>query len=211
MTPAAPQTRPRVEGEREQEIYDATLAVLREVGHDRLTMDAVAAEAKASKATLYRRWSSKTALVIEALAAAKGSDQVVPDQGSLRADLIASFCSVGSITNPDQVALLSSVLTAMTRDPEFAERYRTEVIGPKVRNTQAIFERARDRGELRDDADPGLLGPALPGILLHRYFMLGETPTREAVERIVDQVILPACRPAPPAHHDPTEQNRDPS
>ena len=56
MTPAeAAALRPRVEGDREQEIFDAALEVLGEVGYDRLTMDAIAQRAKASKATLYRR------------------------------------------------------------------------------------------------------------------------------------------------------------
>ena len=71
-THASEGTRPRVEGDREQEIFDATLQVLEEVGYDRLTMDAVASRAKASKATLYRRWHSKAGLVIEAVMLHKG-------------------------------------------------------------------------------------------------------------------------------------------
>jgi len=65
MTPTGG-PRPRVEGERESEILDAALVLLCRVGYDRLTMDAVAAEAKASKATLYRRWSSKQSIVVDA-------------------------------------------------------------------------------------------------------------------------------------------------
>ena len=71
--PHRDRSRPRVEGDREQEILDATLEVLADVGYDRLTMDAVAARAKASKATLYRRWNNKVSLVIDALAAQKGA------------------------------------------------------------------------------------------------------------------------------------------
>ena len=59
--------RPRIEGDREAEILEATLEVLGDVGYDRLTMDAVALRAKASKATLYRRWNGKVSLVIDAL------------------------------------------------------------------------------------------------------------------------------------------------
>ncbi|MGL5927508.1 MAG: helix-turn-helix domain-containing protein, partial [Dermatophilaceae bacterium] len=60
-------SRRRVEGDREREILSAALGVLAEVGYDRMTMDAVALAARASKATLYRRWQSKTALVVDAL------------------------------------------------------------------------------------------------------------------------------------------------
>ena len=63
----APGHRPRVESERESQILDAALDLLAEVGYDRMTMDAVAAHAKASKATLYRRWSSKSSLVVDAI------------------------------------------------------------------------------------------------------------------------------------------------
>ena len=80
-----PSERPRVEGDREQEILGATLEVLADVGYDRLTMDAVAAKAKASKATLYRRWTNKVSLVIEALQHTKGPHET-PDTGSSRPD-----------------------------------------------------------------------------------------------------------------------------
>ena len=60
-------SRPRVEGEREGEILEAALDALRESGYDRLTFDAVASAARASKATLYRRWPAKVDLVIDAV------------------------------------------------------------------------------------------------------------------------------------------------
>ena len=62
---------PRVEGARESEILDATVRLLVDVGYDKLTLDAVAAEARASKATLYRRWKGKADLVVDAVHRAK--------------------------------------------------------------------------------------------------------------------------------------------
>ena len=77
--------RPRVEGDREGEILDATLELLLDAGYDRLTMDAVAARARASKATLYRRWSTKASLVVDALIRSKHSPELGdPDTGSPR-------------------------------------------------------------------------------------------------------------------------------
>src|SRR6478672_9467119 len=91
-------SRPRVEGDRELEIFDAALDVLADVGYDRLTMDAVAAAARASKATLYRRWSSKAALVIDALLSQKAPHEPA-DTGNLRDDLLATFCGMGGLTD----------------------------------------------------------------------------------------------------------------
>ncbi|WP_141012777.1 TetR/AcrR family transcriptional regulator [Nocardioides sambongensis] len=183
--------RPRVEGEREQEILSATLEILAEVGYDLLTMDRVAAAAKASKATLYRRWRGKPELVIEALLAHKG-EQEIPDTGTLRGDLIASFCGAGGMTDPRQMAIVGSLITAISRDADFAEVFQRDFVGPKTARTLAIFQRARERGEIAEDVDLDIVIPALPGILLHRRFLLGEAPTDDLITQVVDQVILPA-------------------
>ena len=196
MVPESATHRPRVEGDREQEILDAALTVLGEAGYDRLTMDAVAAEAKASKATLYRRWSSKPELVVDAVCSHKQAPQI-PDTGNLRDDLIAAYCGLGDIGDPRALGVLAAVVTAMARDEEFAEVYRRDFIGPKQRAMRAVFERAAARGEIRDDVDLDVVAPALPGIVLHRIFLLGDEPTPELVARVVDQIILPAVSHGP--------------
>ena len=209
MTPSAESAtqRPRVEGDREQEILDATLEVLADVGYDRLTMDAVAAKAKASKATLYRRWTNKVSLVIEALQHTKGP-QETPDTGSLRGDLRQVFCGVGGLSDPTSISTFASVLTAISRDADFAEAFRREVIGPKIAVSRQLWERARDRGELRPDADLDLLEPALAGIILHRVFVMGEVPDLDVITRVIDQIILPAAT-REPATTIPTANEKD--
>ncbi len=186
-------TRPRVEGERELEILAATLGVLGDVGYDRLTMDAVAAAARASKATLYRRWQSKASLVIDAIQAQKGP-VVEVDTGSLREDLLATYCSAGGLTDNSQLPVLAAVITAISRDAEFAESFRRDVVGPKQAAARVIFERARDRGEIGPDVDLDVIAPALAGIVLHRTVLLGETPTPDLVAEVVDQIVLPAAQ-----------------
>jgi len=190
--------RPRVEGDRELEILRATVDVLGDVGYDRLTMDAVATRAKASKATLYRRWNTKTALVIDALVSQK-NPAVTPDTGSFRQDLIDSSCGSGGFTDPKPVSVLGSIMTAINRDADFAEAWRRDFIGPKIAATRTIYERAKARGEIRDDLDIDLVASALAGIILHRIFILGEQPSLDTITEVIDQIILPACRPAPKA------------
>jgi AcrR family transcriptional regulator len=184
--------RPRVEGDRELEIFAATLAVLADVGYDRLTMDAVATRAKASKATLYRRWTNKVSLVIDALVHSKGPTEV-PDTGSLRSDLQAVFCGMGGLVDPETVASFGAVVTALTRDPVFAEAFRRDVIGPKIQASRLIWERASARGELRDGLDLDLFEPALAGIVLHRVFVMGEVPDPDLITRVIDQIIVPSA------------------
>jgi AcrR family transcriptional regulator len=194
----ATQTRPRVEGVREAEILEATLEVLSDVGYDRLTMDAVALRAKASKATLYRRWNDKVSLVIDALHRHHQHETPAEpvDTGTLRGDLIESYCGTGGLTDKPEVAAFGAILTAIMRDAEFAAAFRRDVVAPKLAASTAVFERARERGEIGADVDIELLAPALAGIVMHRLILVGESPTRETVTDVVDHIILPAATAA---------------
>lgn len=186
--------RPRVEGEREDEIFDACVQLLLESGYDRLTMDAVAKRARASKATLYRRWESKASLVVDALVRAKSTPHVEDhDTGSLRSDLLSTFCGKDGI-NKNSTDIMGAVITALSTDPEFAVAFREKFVAPKVAITNAIYRRAQERGEISDDLDLDLIGPALAAILMHRMFILGLPPDDETITRVVDRIILPAVR-----------------
>lgn len=194
MTKLAPAHRPRVEGEREDEILDATVEELMEVGYDRLTMDAVAKRAHASKATLYRRWETKASLVVEALVRAKSAPHIAEhDTGSLRSDLLSTYCGHEGM-NSKATGALGSVITALATDPEFAEEFRAKFIAPKIEISERIYRRAQARGEIADDIDVDLIAPALAGILMHRAFILGILPDDATIERVIDHVILPAVQ-----------------
>lgn len=186
--------RPRIEGDREDEILDATLELLLEVGYDRLTLDAVAKRARASKATLYRRWDTKQALVVDAVVRAKQAPTVEDhDTGSLPGDLMATFCGGGSgLADGSATSALGSVITALMTDAEFGAQFREKFIGPKMAVTRDIYTRAVARGEIGEEVDLEIIGPALAGILLHRAFVLGLEPTEDVIRRVVENVILPA-------------------
>ena len=190
MSPA----RPRVEGRREAEILDAAVDLLCHVGYDKLTMDAVAAEAKASKATLYRRWTTKSSLVVDAILRTKEALQVSDvDTGNLRDDLVQMACGHGGLSDTRSSQLMAAMVTALHHDSEFAAEFRTRVLEPKIDVSRQIFERARARGEITADLDLDLLAPALAGIILHRSFVLGQPTDDKTVARVVDEIIVPAA------------------
>jgi len=197
MTPTGG-PRPRVEGERESEILDAALVLLGRVGYDRLTMDAVAAEAKASKATLYRRWASKPTLVVDAILRTKEALQAPEvDTGSLREDLMQMACGHGGLTDARSAEIMAGLVTALHHDPDFAVEFRTRVLGPKLEIGRRVFERARARGEITADLDLDLLSNALAGIILHRSFVLGLPADEKTVAQVVDEIIVPAATRRP--------------
>ena len=193
LKPTIAGSRPRVEGDREDEILEATLELLLDVGYDRLTLDAVARRARASKATLYRRWEDKASLVVDAMVRAKQAPHIEShDTGSLRGDLVTTFCGAHGMGRNEATGMLGSVITALSSDPEFARRFREAFIAPKVKVSHDIYQRAIDRGEIPADVDIEVIAPALAGILLHRSFVMGVVPDDETVERVIDHVILPA-------------------
>ncbi len=201
---ATAMTRPRIEGDREHEILDATLNLLATAGYDRLTLDAVAGAAKASKATLYRRWSSKAELVVDAIERAKGAPHLEDvDTGSLRGDLLAMACTKGGINDAQSLAVFASVITALHHDREFSEAFHARFLLPKVAQSRAIYERAKERGDISPDVDLDLLSPVLAAIILHRSFVLQLPVDDETVERIVDEIVIPAATRRP-LHDLPT-------
>lgn len=194
-----PQLRPRVEGDREEEILEATLELLIELGYFRLTFDAVAREARASKATLYRRWESKPALVIDALIKAKDMpDPELPNTGNLRGDLIATFCGAHGMATSRATEVLGAVLTAVSTDEEFARLFRERFIAPKLAVTHEVYARAIERGEISPDVDLEIIGPALAGVILHRAYLMGAPPDEESITRVIDHLILPAATKGAP-------------
>jgi AcrR family transcriptional regulator len=187
-------SRPRVEGDREAEILDAALEILASSGYDRLTMDAVATAAKASKATLYRRWDTKAELVVDALTRAKGAPQLPPvDTGSLRGDLMAIACNHGGISDEHVLAVMSSIITALQHDREFADAFHERFLSAKLRESREIYQRAQQRGEIASDVDLEILTPILAAIILHRAFVLRQPVDDPTILRIIDEIVIPAA------------------
>lgn len=192
--PSRATSRPRVEGDREAEILDAALDLLSSSGYDRLTMDAVATAAKASKATLYRRWDTKAELIVDALMRAKGAPQLEPlDTGTLRGDLIGLACNHGGISDERVLAVMASVMTALQHDVEFADAFHERFLSVKLQQSREIYERAQRRGEIPADANLEILTSTLAAVILHRAFVLRLPVDDETVSRIVDEIVIPAA------------------
>ena len=198
MTPStsqeAPRTRPRVEGDREREILEAALDVLVELGWERMTFDAVASAAKASKATLYRRWPGKVDLLVDALQLMMGVEaDRYPDTGSLRGDLVAQAEAKGGIGDDRAVRLFTTLLAAIHRDEELHTAIRTRILAPKLAAAERLFRAAQDRGEIGKDADIATLARLLPAICIHEVMLTGRNPSQDHITTLVDTVVLPAC------------------
>jgi AcrR family transcriptional regulator len=184
---------------REEAILLATLALLAESGYDQLTIDAVAARARCSKATIYRRWPGKAALVITAVRRHAGQPETAAaDTGSLRSDLLAALTAMRSSLSGQDAALILGMLGAMRRDPELAAAVRDQVLDAKREALRLPVARAIARGDIPADADTALLAEISSAVLLSRLLVTGEPPDDAFLRHLIDAALLPALRWQPP-------------
>src|SRR5690242_10855056 len=134
-------------------ILDATNQLLAEVGYPGLTIEGVAARAGVGKATVYRWWPSKGALVVDALT----ENRAVPpmhDTGSLRADLVQAVRYVIAVLTTSTEGSIIPALTAdLVRDASLAETFRARLLRPRRSMIEQMVHRAVERGELPADID----------------------------------------------------------
>jgi AcrR family transcriptional regulator len=177
---------------RHAELLRAALDVLRETGYDRLTVDAVAARAHASKQTIYRRWPSKADLVVAAFANAVAQAPAPGDAGGLRDDLLALLDSiVGELADLGDV--IAGLIGELRRNSQLAAAMRSGYIDGRRNAALDVFARARARGELTADADIELLWQVAPAMIFFRMLIAGEPVDRDVIHRLVDEIVMPLC------------------
>jgi AcrR family transcriptional regulator len=176
---------------REAAICAAALAVLAEVGYDRMSMDAVATRAHASKATIYRRWAGKRELVVEAVNSRHSSVPQPPDTGSLRGDVIATLRLMWQSIGQEDLDLMVGVLRAMRTAPDLADCVRENLIEEKKKVGMTLVDRAVARGELPPGADPEIFHETAPALVFFRVMVTGGPIDDAYLEHITDDVLVP--------------------
>ncbi len=179
---------------RRQAILDAALGLLMEVGYDRLSMDALAERAHAGKATIYRHWSGKAEVVVEAVRCRKCDDFAAPvDTGSLRGDLLASLNHSRETFSEEDSALLIGMVSAMHHDQELADLMRRQLFEAKQGLYDEIVSRAVQRGEAVSLGASTVANEVSSALFFNRVAMGGEVD-EAFVLHLVDDVILPLLR-----------------
>ncbi|WP_406170195.1 TetR/AcrR family transcriptional regulator [Streptomyces sp. NBC_00996] len=193
MAETATARRSRITPEREAELYAAVLDLLREVGYDALTMDAVAARTKSSKATLYRQWGSKAELVVRAMRHSKPGNIADIDTGSLRGDFLALLAREDDCVMEQNSALMRALAMAVHSNPDLLKAFRELLIEPEIVEMRKVLQRAVDRGEIRPD------NPAMDYVLhmviggfAARTFIDDLPPTQEFLRKYFEAVVFPA-------------------
>jgi AcrR family transcriptional regulator len=180
-----------LDASRDDALRDAALTLLAEIGYDRLTIDRIAASAGAGKATIYRRWSGKAELVVDALMCQK-EELAVPDTGDLRSDLTTlAQRAAAQKGQPLDIQVMIGLVSALPRDPELREVFHERLVNPSLAIIKMIFERAVARGEIPPVQNLDTVVSILPALVFHRLIVTGTVPDEQFVVSIIDQVVLP--------------------
>jgi AcrR family transcriptional regulator len=183
---------------REQAILDTALDLIGEVGYERMSMDALAARARASKATIYRRWPGKAQVVAEAIRRrACPAMAETPDTGTLRGDLLAALRAQRDILAGQDCPLFTGLMMASRDDEELGSLLRAQMGADKQRVAAVLFDRAAARGEVDPAAEPALIQELVPALLFMRLMITGEPTDDVYLVHIVDDVLLPLLAGCP--------------
>jgi AcrR family transcriptional regulator len=170
-------------------ILAAALAEYAERGIEGMSVDAVAARAGVSKATIYRRYPSKVELVAAAAFTLAAEVAVKPDTGSLRGDLTTSLRNLRKMLDDPELGSATRMLVVdAVRHPELAEMHMEFVRGRRQGTFEAL-RRGIDRGELRADIDVEFVADQLGAPLFYRHLVLHDRVDDAYLDRVVDNLI----------------------
>ena len=168
-------------------ILQAVLDLVAHSGLTHLSMDAVAAKAGVSKATIYRRWPSKEALVVDAWRTLIAPAET-PDTGSLRGDVEVILGTLLDKVGDPGFDVLSQVMAAARTDHALAEALR-EYVATRRRPLRTVLERAVERGELSEDLELDVVQDALVGPLFYRLLLSHGPLDLDVVRSVIDVVL----------------------
>ncbi|WP_211216399.1 TetR/AcrR family transcriptional regulator [Longispora albida] len=161
-------------------VFAAMFRTVRELGYAGATMDRIAAAAGVAKTTIYRRWPSRGALVVEGLLDAFGP---VPIESAGRAELLSSAIRwiAGKIGEPGVGGAFAGVFSDAVSDPALREILATQFQAPYLRALQAGLGEPEHRVLFLIDV--------VTGTLLHRMGMTGEPMAESDVDALVEMVL----------------------
>ena len=166
-------------------MLQAALALCAETGYPRLTIEGIAARSGVSKKTIYRWWSSKGAVLLEAVAEQATTTANHRDTGSLVDDLVAQLRAVIELLEPYRTSAVTGLIAEALRDDDLAVALRETLILPNIELFNVRMRSAQRSGEIPDDADLGILNDLVHGTLYHRLvFHLGMPDDHELRERV---------------------------
>lgn len=185
--------RPRSEHAR-LAILRSALTLLGKNGFADLTIEAVAAHAGVGKATVYRWWPNKAALIADAFASSTTANLHFPDTGSVKTDMSRQMRQLVKVFRGPRGRIVSAMLGGGQSDEDLIAAFRDRFLKPRRREAYATLERGIRRGELRHDIDMDLLLDSLYGPIYMRFLIRHRSLTPAFVDQIC-RLVLRGAKP----------------
>ncbi len=180
--------RPRSEQSR-QAILRSTLRLLKETGFPQLSIEAIAADAEVSRATVYRWWPTKGALVADAFAASADEELRFPNTGSVRRDMSLQMRQVVRVFRSARGKVLAALLAGGQSDPELIAAFRERFLWPRRQQAYQTLQRGIDRGELPPGIDMNLTLDSLYGPIYMRFLIRHDELDGRFVDELCELVL----------------------
>jgi AcrR family transcriptional regulator len=159
--------RPRSEGA-DATILQAALALLDERGYHAMTVDDIASEAGVGKQTIYRRWQSKAAVVLEALTARTAAEVVTPDTGSVQEDVRVMLRSAFRVLRVGRQKVVVTLMAEAQLNDDFADEFRERFITRRRKALTDLIVRGIQRGEMDPGTDAEFMADMIYGPMWYR-------------------------------------------
>ena len=188
--PAAPKRgRPRSE-QADRAILQAAAEVLTERGLAGMSIEEVASRAGVGKTTIYRRWTSRGTLALDAFLAEFQGQQPLPDTGSLHEDLLAALRAwIRSVTGTSVGPILASLIAEAQRDQVLAASWRERVVERLRDQHKIMLDRAVARGEIPPETDYEVVLDLMFGAAYHRLLQGHRPLTDQFARQVVGYIV----------------------
>ena len=181
--------RPRSE-ETKKAILTASYELLLENGFNTVTVEGIAERAGVSKATIYKWWPNKAAVVLDGFFAATESMLQVPDTGSAREDLFIQVNNLATFITSPRGKVIKELIAEGQFDANIAEEYRSRYFNPRRLISRHIIERGILRGDLKKDLDIELSIDLIFAPLFYRLLITGETVDSAFVKSLISYAFM---------------------
>ncbi|MGG3402667.1 TetR family transcriptional regulator [Bacillus cereus] len=161
--------------ETQKAILSASYELLLESGFKAVTVDKIAERAKVSKATIYKWWPNKAAVVMDGfLSAAAAARLPVPDTGSALNDILIHATSLANFLISREGTIINELVGEGQFDSKLAEEYRVRYFQPRRLQAKQLLEKGIKRGELKENLDIELSIDLIYGPIFYRLLVTGE-------------------------------------
>lgn len=180
--------RPR-DGDVRKRILASAVCLLEKKSFAEITTDAIAEHSGAGKATIYRWWPDKAAVLIDAFRESVARELPFPHTGSLKEDLRRQLRQFSAIVQGSRGRIFSGFIAAAQTDPDVLDAFRQMWITPRRAETKAALEVYRSKGDLPPDIDLDCVVEMLFGPLYYRMLFRWESITGKYLEKLLNTAM----------------------